>query len=519
MEAAMRIARLCYHQMENGADKEQVLQFRNEQYHKYAPLARRQGKEVVRNLRGEVVVVNQSAAAPKAPTRPWGPWSELEQSDIDAMMGDDLDSYERQVGLSKRRTNEERIARLEQMAQRTTLVQVCKVSSGINPVNEFSELADREGSSNNADVDARFLQAFLALPAEERRHVSGTELTRLERVARMEESGKDAAKYSVSERKDRLKEKLWESRGPQSKAPCFWQKFATKAAEGKTEAQEEEPQQRPATAKGAAGESSSSGPSSQRSPAAVEEAGAEAPRSAMKSRAIPDLISAVNAIQFAESQVADEKDWPDDVPDDHAAWRQVKMESHCHAYVFDIRRPDGERIRCQTTLRPVGGNHKLAARICRLLYAKAEAGADKEQVLQYRAELYNKYGIEGKYRRPSPDEGEEVAPVDFAMLAEIDPDSGDAPPNHPCYRAIKFEVGTGTWWFERMLGDEKVRFQATVYAAGGDKEEAARICRLAYLMLEAGADKQDVLTYREEQYVRLTNKAAKQISIREMFKK
>jgi len=239
-ESAARIARLCFVECESGADKDQVLQLRNELYKKCgAPPARKgpNGKdrnEVYRNLFGEVVVVNTGAAGQRPALKAFG---DLELSDVDLLTSDEIVFYEKEFGLSYRRTQAERLARLEQMAQRTTLplwasggsqgssTRTPSASSlggdadaatqggeagagGADAINQLADMFLQCEGSQSAEYDAKFLQVFLALPAHERQHASLTEITRLERVAHIADGGS----YTIAERRSRLKEKLWECR-------------------------------------------------------------------------------------------------------------------------------------------------------------------------------------------------------------------------------------------------------------------------------------------------------------------
>jgi len=234
-ETAAKIARLLYVLVDGGADREEGLRHRSELYERVQkhqirqavvraslrtpngkagasppeispPKGKakpRQGVELFRNLRGEVVSVSTTTCTAKTTLKPW---TELEVSDVDLIPEKDLPFYEKELTLGYRRSMEERITRLEQLAQKSTLRRTAKTASK----DELS-LADalRDGVMEGKDFDATFLQAFLRFPPEERRHATGSEISRLERAANIA----DGYAFTCSERRARLKERLWEHFG------------------------------------------------------------------------------------------------------------------------------------------------------------------------------------------------------------------------------------------------------------------------------------------------------------------
>lgn len=146
----------------------------------------RTGKLVVRNLLGHVVAVptpNQKPArrVPRA-------WSELEPSDLNLLSKEELAHYEKEHGLSPWRGRAERLARLEKLAQTSTL------------------------PSTSGQQAFSVLREFLARPERVRRGVTGSELKRLERLAFMPENDQ----LTFEERRQRLLQRLWASRRTQA---------------------------------------------------------------------------------------------------------------------------------------------------------------------------------------------------------------------------------------------------------------------------------------------------------------
>jgi len=73
----------------------------------------------------------------------------------------------------------------------------------------------------------------------------------------------------------------------------------------------------------------------------------------------------------------------------------------------------------------------------------------------------------------------------------------DAPPGHDAWRAVK-KVGAEILAFEyHAAGAERIRVQLTFKAAGGTREETARILRLCYLRAEGGASKEELEAYKK----------------------
>jgi len=192
---------------------------------KPAPKAK-QGTESFRNLRGEVVCVSTKTCTPTAVLKPW---TQLEISDVEVLSEKEVYLYEKELNLGYRRSLEERIARLEQLAQRTTLLS--KSKGGADSDERLEEAlagmsTQLHSSTAKSGFDAHFLQVFLALPPEERRHATAGEIGNLERAARVQ----DGSALSVSERRARLKEKLWERRGAAPRAKGLLQAWAKPSA-------------------------------------------------------------------------------------------------------------------------------------------------------------------------------------------------------------------------------------------------------------------------------------------------
>lgn len=146
----------------------------------------RTGKLVVRNLLGHIVAVptpNQKPTrrVPRA-------WAELEPSDLNLLSKEELAHYEKEHGLSPWRGRAERLARLEKLAQTSTL------------------------PSASGQQAFSVLREFLARPERVRRGVTGSELKRLERLAFMPENDQ----LTFEERRQRLLQRLWASKRAQA---------------------------------------------------------------------------------------------------------------------------------------------------------------------------------------------------------------------------------------------------------------------------------------------------------------
>lgn len=98
----------------------------------------------------------------------------------------------------------------------------------------------------------------------------------------------------------------------------------------------------------------------------------------------------------------------EDVPDDHPSWEVCRVNlSHPSPLVsFHYTTKGGSKVAFQTTVKASGGAME-AERLARLCWAKFEAGAEKDQVLEYRAKLYAQRAAESgqplqKSLRPVP---------------------------------------------------------------------------------------------------------------------
>lgn len=72
----------------------------------------------------------------------------------------------------------------------------------------------------------------------------------------------------------------------------------------------------------------------------------------------------------------------------------------------------GKETRFQTTVRAVGGHYETAQRYARLCYAKFEEGWTKEQVQEFRANLYR--SVEAGASGPQPSQNEGLVKADAA---------------------------------------------------------------------------------------------------------
>lgn len=82
-----------------------------------------------------------------------------------------------------------------------------------------------------------------------------------------------------------------------------------------------------------------------------------------------------------------------EVPNDHKAWEACKASgilASCPVVAFDyVAKDESRKFHFQTTIN-VAGSVLEAERIARLCWAKIDAGSSKEEVLQYRNQLYKK---------------------------------------------------------------------------------------------------------------------------------
>lgn len=223
-EDCQRIARLCYVKFEEGYSREQVLRFRAEMYR----MCNRDPGERFRGFKGDVIVVEREIANSKweLPAN-FKPLAELECSDVDQLLSDDIVHYERDLGWALKRNLAERIARVEQLMQgQNTLVRKEQSQDTVQGPN----CQPADGVS-----DAQLLQDFRALSTEQRQQfVTFKNIERLERAAHIPN-----AEFTMSERRSRLKEHLWASRataGPKQET-LFMQAWIRRelSTEGHTE--------------------------------------------------------------------------------------------------------------------------------------------------------------------------------------------------------------------------------------------------------------------------------------------
>ncbi|CAK0882329.1 unnamed protein product, partial [Prorocentrum cordatum] len=87
---------------------------------------------------------------------------------------------------------------------------------------------------------------------------------------------------------------------------------------------------------------------------------------------------------------------PQDAPDGHEAWEQVRFQRASGASVFRYRRGDDD-IRFQVTKKKAGGSEFAAQRLARACYVRFGEGLSKAAVLGWRDEVYARIGAP---RRP-----------------------------------------------------------------------------------------------------------------------
>jgi hypothetical protein len=183
-EDAARIARLCFAKLEAGTAKDDVLRYRDDLYSRCTK--RRpddpDGLDPSKSFLNLDLFGNRVLVPRKVETKDTArPLTELDVSDIEKLTSDNVYALERELGLSCRRSPEERLVRLRKLAQRNTISFVT-------------------GGSEETR-----LSKFMALPESEQRKISCAELKVLEEIGQV----KDSETHTVSDRKDRLKEHLW----------------------------------------------------------------------------------------------------------------------------------------------------------------------------------------------------------------------------------------------------------------------------------------------------------------------
>jgi len=78
----------------------------------------------------------------------------------------------------------------------------------------------------------------------------------------------------------------------------------------------------------------------------------------------------------------------EDAPFDSDAWTAVKYDKGKACCVMNVKQPDGSSVRFQTTLQ-ASGSQEHSMRIARLCWMKLHAGIPKEEVQEYRKQLYS----------------------------------------------------------------------------------------------------------------------------------
>lgn len=140
---------------------------------------------VFRGFNGERIELHDLPEAAPA-QKQWRPLAELLPGDIDNLSVDGLAHYEAQLGLSAKRTNMERVRRLAEQAQASTLM---------------SLLTTRSGAEAGASSDTR-MQRFAAMSDYDRSQLSIEEI-RMHEQSNLIEAGEQ---FTKAERCQRLKE-------------------------------------------------------------------------------------------------------------------------------------------------------------------------------------------------------------------------------------------------------------------------------------------------------------------------
>jgi len=165
----------------------------------------------------------------------------------------------------------------------------------------------------------------------------------------------------------------------------------------------------------------------------------------------------------------------EDAPLDSLAYQQVKYRqlkrsgpSGNDIYLFRFKHADGTETNFQTTVNGAAGSHDHAERICRACYAKFESGESKENILLFRAALYEQVSEEGTTaqtcssssvapksgKAPAENEGcgadDEAAALDFStpepktrQASELKPVASPLVPSLPAPAAV-LELKPGT---------------------------------------------------------------------------
>lgn len=91
--------------------------------------------------------------------------------------------------------------------------------------------------------------------------------------------------------------------------------------------------------------------------------------------------------QQTKQEVRSELGLITDAPEGHVAFKKARYCAHNQCVVFQFP-VDGKKVHFQTTVKACGDCRETAERIARLCYLKFETGTPKEEVIQYRDELY-----------------------------------------------------------------------------------------------------------------------------------
>mmetsp|Transcript_51924 Transcript_51924/g.93491 ORF Transcript_51924/g.93491 Transcript_51924/m.93491 type:complete len:689 (+) Transcript_51924:81-2147(+) len=108
----------------------------------------------------------------------------------------------------------------------------------------------------------------------------------------------------------------------------------------------------------------------------------------------------------AESELTSEALKSEDAPPGSEAHNKVRFDKNKGSCKFGFTKPDGTTGRFQTTIKAAGGRLEDAMCIARACYHKVELGQTKDEVEQYRNELYRRLGGPAVGALPKTDDGE-----------------------------------------------------------------------------------------------------------------
>merc|ERR1719506_1101547 len=217
---------------------------------------------------------------------------------------------------------------------------------------------------------------------------------------------------------------------------------------------------------------------------------------------------------------------PEDVPADSESHACIKLqrvvsngtwyESYTWKFQGDVGR---------VTVVKAGKCREAAAKLARLCYAKLENGASKEEVSQFRTQMYKKLqeGASSTSRTNAHGAGKEestsrtnagsngasagtstksggssdVVVQKGVSWEELLPE--DVPPEHKAHQKVRYETDTtGGGLMKFKAGG--VSFQVTVKKCRGNIEAASRIGRLCFARLEEGDTKEETTEFRNSLY-------------------